>query len=163
MTLILVAVDESDESIAAAREARDLFGAEATYLAVNVAERTPTWTPVRPAWGAVYPYPFTSTYPMIESELAGAPDQAREGARQTAQDLADEAGIAGASAVGEVGEPSTAILAAAETHDADVIVIGASDKNWWHRLIDGSVSKDLTNRSSRPVLIAGQAVSARPR
>lgn len=157
MTLVLLAVDESDESLNAARQARGLFGAEATYLAVYVSEHPPGWTAIPTAWGAVYPYPYAAPYPLVEEELASpAVGNVVDEARDRAKALADEAGVHGAAAVGEVGDPAAAILDAAETHDADVIVVGATHKNWWHRLIEGSVCQDLLRRSSRPILIAGQ-------
>ena len=157
MPLIMVAVDESDESITAARQARELFGADADYLAVNVAEGTPTWAPTGSVWGAVYPYPYAAPYPLVEEEVSFEPtDEVEADARQIASDRAAEAGIL-APAVGEVGDPATAILDAAATHNADVIVVGASRKNWWERLVEGSVTKQLTSRSTVPILIAGQS------
>lgn len=85
-------------------------------------------------------YPYATPYPLVDEELTTAPaDATLDEARETAHALADEAGIE-AAAVGEIGDPTTAILDAAEAHNADVIVVGATDKSWWRRLIDGSVS-----------------------
>jgi nucleotide-binding universal stress UspA family protein len=158
MTLVLLAVDESEESIGAARQARRLFGADATYLAVYVSETAPGWAAVPTAWGSVYPYPYAAPYPLVEDDLAdlGTDRPVREDARDTAGQLAGEAGITAAATVGEIGDPAEAILAAAERHGVDVIVVGATHKNWWRRLLEGSVSQDLVRRSHRPVLIAGQ-------
>jgi nucleotide-binding universal stress UspA family protein len=158
MTLVLLALDESEESIGAARQARRLFGADATYLAVYVSETPPGWTAIPTAWGSVYPYPYAAPYPLVEEELAGAESDrpVREDARDTAEQLAGEAGVSAAAAVGEVGDPAEAILSAADRHHADVIVVGATHKNWWRRLLEGSVSQDLVRRSHRPVLVAGQ-------
>jgi nucleotide-binding universal stress UspA family protein len=158
MTLVLLAVDESEESIGAARQARRLFGADATYLAVYVSETVPAWTAVPTAWGSVYPYPYAAPYPLVEDDLAdaGSDRPVREDARDTAEQLAGEAGIDAVGTVGEIGDPAEAILSAAERHGADVIVVGATHKNWWRRLLEGSVSQDLVRRSNRPVLIAGQ-------
>jgi nucleotide-binding universal stress UspA family protein len=162
MPLILVAVDESDESIAAAREARQLFGVDAEYLAVNVAEGTPAWAPTGSVWGAVYPYPYAAPYPLVEEEVSFEPtDDVEEDARQRAHDLATEAGIRAPAAIGEVGDPATAILDAASRHHADVIVVGAGRKRWWERLVEGSVTRQLTSYSRIPVLVAGQATEAR--
>lgn len=158
MPLILVAVDESDESISAAREARQLFGADAEYLAVNVAQGVPTWAPTGTVWGAVYPYPYAAPYPLVEEEVSSEPmEEVTDDARQVARERAAEAGIVAPAAVGEVGDPATAILDAATSHDADVIVVGASRKGWWERLVEGSVTKQLTSRSTVPILIAGQS------
>lgn len=158
MTRILIAIDASEESLAAARQARQLFGPDAEYLAVTVTEDPPAWAAAPATWGGVYPYPFAAPYPLIEEELTGTSEvDAAEEARRTAHELAEQAGIGGAEVVGQVGEPTDAILAAADAHDVDAIVIGASTKGWWDRLIEGSVSSTLTKRSTRPVLIAGQS------
>lgn len=158
MTVVLLAVDETDESINAAREARALFGPDATYLAVNVADQAPGWASMPTAWGAVYAYPYAAPYPLIDDEVAAAvDDEAAAQARDTAQAVAAEAGVEPAAAVGEVGDPTQAILDAAAKHHADVIVVGATHKGWWRRLIDGSVSAELARRSELPILIAGHA------
>lgn len=156
MTLVLVALDESEASIAAARQARELFGEDASYLAVNVAESAPAWAAAPAAWGAVYPYPYAAPYPLIEEAVGAPDDEVIADARETAEELAGQAGIDDAAALGEIGDPADAILDAADTHHVDVIVVGSTHKNWWHRLIAGSVSTDLARRSTRPVLIAGQ-------
>jgi hypothetical protein len=62
MITVLIAVDDSDESTAAAPLARRLFGDDAEYLAINVFEHPPS--PVPPgsmpatpmAWGMVWPF-----------------------------------------------------------------------------------------------------------
>jgi nucleotide-binding universal stress UspA family protein len=153
MSLVLLAVDETDESIEAARTARDLFGPEATYLAVTVAERPPAWAAAPVGWGAVYPYPYIDAYPVIGAEaVPNELDEVIDEAQATAHEVAAKAGIA-AAAEGEIGDPVTAILAAADKHAADVIVVGSGDKSWWRRLIEGSVTKDLVRESRRPVLV----------
>lgn len=158
MTRVLLAMDETDAAIEAARQARQLFGPDATYLALNVAENIPAWGPVPAVRGAVYPYPYAAPYPLVEEELAALEPttETLDEARETAHHLAEEAGI-GAESLGEFGDPTTAILDAADEHDADVIVVGATDKSWWRRMVDGSVSNDLVRGSTRPILIAGQA------
>lgn len=155
MTTVLLAVDETDESIDAVRQARDLFGPEATYLAVNVAETPPRWTPTPMPWGMVYPYPIGASVPDVEAPLGDRSTEAQDHARETAEEVAGEAGLA-AAPVGEVGDPSSAILAAAAQHGADVIVVGSTHKGWWRRLFEGSVSRDIAERSPVPVLLAGQ-------
>lgn len=154
MTTVLLAVDETAESTHAVRQARTLFGPDATYLAVNVAESAPQWTPLPMAWGAVYPYPYVDEIPDVRSPVGGT-GTAIETARETAREVTDSAGVE-AAAVGEIGDPATAILDAAESHRADVIVVGATQKGWWRRLFEGSVSRDVADRSPVPVLVAGQ-------
>lgn len=153
MNTVLLAVDETEESIAAVRQARQLFGPEAEYLAVNVSDAAPTWAPLPMPWGAVYPYPYGSAYP----EIAEVDAEVAEGetARRTAEEAAGAAGV-DATPLGDVGDPPTAILDAAEAHRADVIVVGSTGKGWWKRLLEGSVARDVVRRSPIPVLIAGQ-------
>ncbi|MFN8517801.1 MAG: universal stress protein [Chloroflexota bacterium] len=51
------------------------------------------------------------------------------------------------------GEPADAILAAAESEGADVIVIGSSGKSGVGRILLGSVSDDVVRRSTVPVMV----------
>jgi nucleotide-binding universal stress UspA family protein len=159
MTTVLLAVDESDASLEAVRRARDLFGTSATYLAVNVAERAPAWTAQPMPWGAVYPFPFEAAIPIVggseQPALDGDAPAPEDAARGTAEHVSAAAGV-DASAIGEVGDPANAILAAAESHDADVIVVGSTRKGWWRRLFEGSVSQDVVRESPRPVLLIGE-------
>ena len=149
MTTVLLAVDESSESEYAARRARELFGPDANYLAVNVAEYPVAWYPTPMAWGGVYA--FAAPYPLVEEEVGNVTDE-QEDAREVATVAAAHADV-DASPVGVTGDPVTAILEAADEHQADVIVVGASDKSWWQRLFEGSVSSDIAKRSRRPVLL----------
>lgn len=59
MTRVLVAVDESEDSVKAAETARTLFGPDAEFLAVNVARDDVPWTRGY-RWGYVWPY---TTFP----------------------------------------------------------------------------------------------------
>jgi nucleotide-binding universal stress UspA family protein len=49
--------------------------------------------------------------------------------------------------------PADALLAVADTHDADLIVVGSRGLGAVHTAIFGSVSKALVTRSHRPVLV----------
>ena len=51
------------------------------------------------------------------------------------------------------GEPADAILAAAESEGADVIVIGSSGRSGVGRMLMGSVSDDVVRRSVVPVMV----------
>ena len=158
MTVVMIAVDETDESIDAARRARELFGSDATYLAVNVADRVPDWhtTPMR--WGSTYRYPYAAPYPLVEEEVDTSASEAEiDRARDTARAVAAEADVA-AAPIGQVGDPVEAIVEAANTHGADVIVVGSSDKSWWRQLIDRSVSEGVLRETSFPVLVARRSV-----
>jgi nucleotide-binding universal stress UspA family protein len=151
MPLILLAVDETPESIEAVRTARRLFGADATYLAVSVAEQAVPWFPTPLVWGGVYPYvPYD---PATGADVvSSAGEVIADRARETAHRVADQAGVA-AAAVGDIGDPVAAILRAADQHAADVIVVGSGDKGWWRRLVEGSVSDDVLRSATQPVLV----------
>ncbi len=51
------------------------------------------------------------------------------------------------------GEPADAILAAAASEGADVIVIGSSGRSGVGRMLLGSVSDDVVRRSVVPVMV----------
>jgi len=154
MTTVLVAVDETEEAIEAVRTARALFGAEADYVAVNVAERAPAWTTVPVTWGAVFP--LEPAFPGGPDDRLFDADDELHAAKATAEEVAGQAGVE-ATTLGEVGDPASAIIAAAETSAADVIVVGSSRKGWWRRLLQGSVSEQVLRESPIPVLLVGRA------
>ncbi len=150
MTVVMLALDETAPSAAAAEAAQRLFGPDATYFAVNVASVPPAWAPSAMVWGGVVPY---APDPAFSMDMQGNQYQeAEQDAAHEAEQLAKEAGIE-AIPVGESGDAVEAIVRAAHDHDADVIVVGTGDKNWWHRLIEGSVAKDILRVANVPVLV----------
>jgi nucleotide-binding universal stress UspA family protein len=76
-------------------------------------------------------------------------DEAKEEAERVvaASDVDDDGAIA------EVGDPVEVIRATAAEHDVDLIVVGKSERSWWSRLLDGSVSDELVRHGDRPVLV----------
>ncbi|QGQ44496.1 universal stress protein [Metabacillus sediminilitoris] len=52
------------------------------------------------------------------------------------------------------GEPSEAIISFATDHNADLIVVGSRNMSGLKRLLFGSVSEKISQRSNIPVLIA---------
>lgn len=54
---------------------------------------------------------------------------------------------------GVVGEPVQEIVAAADEHDADLIVVGTREPGFVERLLGGSVSQGVARRAHRDVLI----------
>lgn len=139
-TTILIAVDHSDASEHAARVARRLFGGGPTvrYLAINVME---------PIGGTGVPEAgFGAVYPIVDPAQVGMSD------REIETELA-RAGVKQASVLTEVGDPTSAILAAADSHDVDVIVVGSRQKGFFARLIDPSVSAAVSRRTDRPMLV----------
>jgi len=166
MTRVLIAADDTDISVGAARTARSLFGDDADYLVVNVAE-TPAlaWGDDSMMWGYAYPMAIpvagaAGGPPLVVQPRAAAaegdtppPPSAADVAEQEAENVAQAAGLTDATALGDVGEASSAILDAAERHHVDVIVVGSHERGWFSRLLTGSVSKSVAKRSPVPVLV----------
>jgi nucleotide-binding universal stress UspA family protein len=165
MTRVLIAVDETEESVHAAKAARELFGTEAEYLAVSVADEDldadsmPWW---RPSWGIAYPVPYGRVFPypavtghdqLGRSEGEGRDAAPVEVAQRDARSTADRSGIPGAETVGQVGDPADAVTRVAEDRAADVIVVGSRNRGWLDRLFDSSVSKEVLEHAHIPVLV----------
>jgi nucleotide-binding universal stress UspA family protein len=165
MTQVLIAVDDSETSVNTARVAYALFGDTAGYTVVNVADQSAMmWAGDPMLWGVGYPVMMApsgvvgpvpheahSDAEPARSEVDGASIDA---AIQVARDVATEANLPDAQVVGEVGDPAMAILAAAQHHQADVIVIGSHDRSWFSRLFSPSVSGAVVKESHVPVLVA---------
>jgi nucleotide-binding universal stress UspA family protein len=159
MTQVLIAVDDSDSSIATARTAFALFGPDAGYVVVNVADRAPVmWGDDALAWGVGYPIMMGPTGPAVtpngDVSVAEADSAPIDAAIQVAQDVADEADIPNPQVVGEVGDPATAIITAAHHHQADVIVVGSHDRSWFSKLFVPSVAGAVVREADIPVLVA---------
>ena len=150
MTKVLIAVDETDASTIAVKRARELFGADAEYLAINVFEAPAASVPplANPIpWGAVWRYD-------VYGGSADDVETARRIAEQEAMATTKEAGFAADQAIGETGDAAEAILRAAHDHGVDVIVVGSHQHNWFSRLFSRSVSTDVLHHSDIPVLVA---------
>jgi nucleotide-binding universal stress UspA family protein len=157
MTRVLIAVDETEESVHSAEVAHRLFGDEVEYLAVSVADvrldaaAMPYWDA---AWGVAYPVPYGMVWPYRSAtEVDAAAETAVTVAEDEAREAADAAGLAGAETVGAVGDPAAAILRAADEHAVDVIVLGTHERSWFDRLLHPSVSKAVLKETARPVLV----------
>lgn len=162
MKHVLIAVDDTESSIVTARTAYALFGADAHYIVVNVAENAPLiWGGDALVWGVGYPVVMDPTgsagvaadrsRPTNDAaEAGGAPIDA---AIQVARDVADEAHIPNPEVVGEVGDPATAIITAAHHHEADVIVVGSHDRSWFSKLFLPSVAGAVVREADIPVLV----------
>src|SRR5262245_5583749 len=113
MTHVLIAVDDSDSSVVAARTAYRLFGDSADYTVINVADATPVfWGDDALGSGMAYPLAvpsagMPSTMPLTVSAPDASTDphvvQPAELAEQTAQQVVAEAGIRDARPIGESG------------------------------------------------------------
>jgi nucleotide-binding universal stress UspA family protein len=164
MTQVLIAVDDSESSVNTARIAYKLFGDSATYTMVNVADRTPLmWGGDALVWGIGYPVMIGPSGAVTAAAASAPPTDASaaevdtapiDAAIQVAQDVADEAHIPNPQIVGEIGDPATAIIAAAHHHQADVIVIGSHERGWFSKLLVPSTSGAVVRETDIPVLIA---------
>ncbi|MEP7204193.1 MAG: universal stress protein [Ilumatobacteraceae bacterium] len=162
MTRVLIAVDDSDTSLAAAQTAYRLFGDEAEYTVINVAENSPVeWGDDSLRYGTVYPLTIPGAGVVggvpfvIRSSSSSDLDSDRvDLAEQTADDIARAAGLPHAEPMGDTGDPAEAIVAAATTHNADVIVVGTHERGWFKRLVSSSVSGAVIRDSEIPVLVA---------
>ena len=157
MTRVLVAVDDSENSVHAAETAHRLFGDTAEYFAVNVTNivdlASIPWYGA--GWGSPYAAPYGAVW-AYRSDVTLDPDGIADGektAEAQAREVADESGLKGAEVVGEEGDPADAVLRAAEEHHVDVIVVGTHHRGWFDRLVRPSVSKEIIKESKVPVLV----------
>jgi nucleotide-binding universal stress UspA family protein len=143
---ILVALDESEASRRAAQFVNNfLRDVDVEVLALNVADVVIPWYPGI-GTGAVMPYPFPPLDPAAEEELV---DKAEIRGRR----IIEDSGIANDESLVEFGDPVETIQAAASEHGVDLVVIGATEKGWWSRLLQGSTSETIIRRSDCPVLV----------
>jgi nucleotide-binding universal stress UspA family protein len=162
MTRVLIAVDDSDTSLAAAQTAHRLFGDSADYTVVNVAENAPVvWGDDALRYGTVYPLSIPGAgviggipFVIRSPNSSGLSADRIDAAEQTADDVAHEAGLLSAESIGDTGDPADAIISAARAHKADVIVVGTHDRGWFKRLVSSSVSDAVVRDSDVPVLVA---------
>ena len=106
-------------------------------------------------WG--YPYPVVLPV-LLDRRLwnRGDDDQVTSAigaAEQRAAGVADDALLDEATAIVDVGEPATTILAASHEHGADVIVVGSHERSWFSRLFTPSVEREVVKDAGCPVLV----------
>jgi nucleotide-binding universal stress UspA family protein len=158
--------------VEAVRTAHRLFGDDADYLAVNVADRERGDARSHAdqglgsvvAWGQTWPFApmhhlsdpatFRTWQGAGRSSQQPAVAPPHEQAAGLARQRAFEAGV-GARPIGEVGDPAAAILDAARAHEVDVIVVGSHERGWLARLFHHSVSEDVVRDADIPVLVVG--------
>lgn len=78
----------------------------------------------------------------------------RDVGEHEARDAAEGAGLKETELIGEVGDPSHAILEAAHEHGVDVVVVGSPQRSWLSRLFSRSVSAAVVKRPDMLVLVA---------
>ena len=147
MTRILIAVDGTEAGDHAADCARRLFGDDAEYLAINVVPNPPAFVDPVVGFGSVYAYSPLATDPATQRRITAD-------AQATAAETMEHSGLDDAEVLAQVGDPAETIMAAADSHRVDVIVVASSDKGWFSRLLTGSVSDAVVHRAHVPVLVA---------
>jgi nucleotide-binding universal stress UspA family protein len=155
MTRILIAVDQTEHSIEAAQAAHHLFGDDAEYFVMNVTNDVPFGLPS--GFGFAVAMPSTALALGDAMIAPGAYESALvesgERARQIAAEVAQEADLPRASVLGDVGDPAHALLEAAHSHQADVIVVGSHTQGWISKLFRGSVAGAVVREADIPVLV----------
>jgi nucleotide-binding universal stress UspA family protein len=162
---VLLAVNDSDDSVNVARTARALFGDEATYIVVSVGQPDmPVWGGDPLTWGVPYPLtlpdadvndlPFVSPGDGHPSAPAGGQPSAAEVALQRAEQVSEAAELSSSTAIGARGDPAERIREVSTDQSVDVIVVGAHDRGGWlRRLLDPSVTSAVLRDADRPVLV----------
>ncbi|MET0772841.1 MAG: universal stress protein [Candidatus Limnocylindrales bacterium] len=141
---ILVATDGSDDSDAAVEAALDLaHDTNGKLLVLSVVPESGEASEEGDGAGAAAEPPARDE----DEEVIEANDLTND-----VVDHAVEWGIEATPLVWE-GEPADAILAAAESEGADVIVIGSSGRSGVGRMLMGSVSDDVIRRAPVPVMV----------
>lgn len=153
---VLIAVDGTSISEHVVRTVHRLFGEDATYLAINVGKEPYTQLD----WAYVWPVGGASTWGLHAwpaGAITGSIETATAHAAAEAEAVAHDAGLTQATPLGDVGDPTTAIIDAAHHHHADVVAIGADSRGWLSHLIDGSVERKLLREADFAILVVAAA------
>lgn len=138
---ILIAVDETPESLNAACCALRLFGNDATYIIASIGEPSPHLLAIDPL-GAVAFDVHTIAQPS------------REHCANTASRVAQQAGLPEAQVVTQIGRAGPALCDLASELNADALVVGDHDRGFLSRLVDPSVKRYVTDHAPCPVVVA---------
>lgn len=113
--------------------------------------------------GVVEPLPYPATAPEgIEPALKALMKNAENETRSKLAASLDEAAailrphVRGVDIVMPTGAPASMILAQAQAHDADLIVVGARGLGAFRRMALGSVSESVLHQAKCPVLVVRQ-------
>ena len=137
---VLIAVDDSPESIDAVHYAYEMFGAEHQLVVASVGD---------------------SPVPLPTSPIGMQPDIVLLGElRDRAEDVAAATALsasenlpAGTEIEAAVGAPGPALVEIALRDDIDLIVLGSHDRGFWERLFNPSVGRHLIDHAPCPVLV----------
>jgi nucleotide-binding universal stress UspA family protein len=138
---VLIAVDDTHESMDAVRAAYELFGSAPDYLVTSIGTLPATAYPTTPS-GDMPLY-------IALDEMAEKVEQAvMATALQAAEHLEAEASIEV-----DTGPVGASICRIAEEAGASVIVIGSHDRSIWDRLFRPSAGKYVVDNAPCPVLV----------
>lgn len=148
MATVMIAVDGTESDRVVTGQAIRLFGDDATYLVVSVSDEP------RVVGASSISYAAAATFSMPSlSNFADGLDDDIDEAEDVAEAAARASGLDHVEAVGEAGDPATVLVEVARDRGVDVIVIGASGRNWFSKLVDPSVEDAVVDRSPVPVLV----------
>lgn len=148
-----MAVDESEATDRVVTFVNGFFsGMDVEVIGVNVARLPGPYVPAAVPWGGMYAWGYTpGAGPGVAS--GSAVEAESDEVRRQAERTVESAGLEGAEAAVEVGDPAEAIERAAREHGADLIVVGSSGKSFFQRLLSPSVSRELVDEAAVPVLV----------
>ncbi len=139
---VLIAVDDTEESLQAVHAAYRFFGDAAEFTVASVGENPTVILPASP----IGSYPNTI---LVRDHFNLAHQHAAETA-EAASEALPEGTVAEIEA--GVGDPGVMLCDIAEETGADVIVIGAHEHNLWDRIFHPSVGRHLIEHAPCPVL-----------
>lgn len=154
---VLLAVEDDVMSEHVARTAHRLFGDTATYRAINVGAGPYS----QMSWAYVWPVGGLGGWAIPADPVEDSAEEA-DAAMQRAEALTARAGLTQATPIGDVGDAASAIIRAAHHHHADVVVIGADQRNWLSHLVDPSVERALLHEADFAVLVVARIPATEP-
>ena len=149
---VLLATDGSPSSTDALR-----FVAESGLFEASQIRVISVGDPGAPWWVGVTPVDGMTSIDIYEDEAEASERRATRVADEAAERLGG-LHVEGATAIRD-GDVVSAILAAAEGHRADVIVLGARNMGTIHRWLVGSVSRSVLHLADASVLIVRPRVA----
>lgn len=149
---ILIAIDVGEGAERSALAASALFGPDARYRFAHVARPVPLTPPVAlPASASAAPIGMLTVdvSTMSDEEL----HDTIASAKSVAAHAANDAGMPSAESIGLVGHPADAIIDEAASCGADAIVVSPHEHGWIDRLFHQSVSDEIQQTSTVPVIV----------
>ena len=163
MNRIVVGYDGSEEADRALTRAADVAEAFSARLVVVSVTRSALAT--APALAPTVPEPVglpgvVPPPPPPESTQAAAPEpEGLSAGGELSERQVERARSAllgrtvDAEYVAEIGDPAERVLGAAESMDADLVVVGAHEHGFLSRLFTHSLDQDVVRRADRDVLV----------